>query len=887
MAEFKCIGCGEIKNMEKQCGCPICGYTMYAMPYNRSEKLKKEILRFIDLVINEPIEISEIYFKGKNEDVNRFPDFKKIQTFVCASGKTEQFYENLKKSLEKIKEHLHTDFHKKYTGSLKQLGEDSKNREEHLVEIMKEFGIEFTAEKLVLQPVSLYYSETPDENLIKLADEILSKCSILLEKIYKFIKANNIYGRVFRKVYPENSKNKKVSPEDRLNSVLNELEKIIAKKYVIDIFDDGNAELDNMLKTLWDAVCAVMSAPILEKKCIYTVGKTNDIAEKECLEILTRLIVDRFQNIAEKINDESFLTDKNEDQLFDLYNKMLDLDWYDVLKLNKGEFKIGTSEKNLKELIGLDSVKISVQKIKAYFLANKENLNLNLHMCFYGNPGTGKTEVARIIAGILYENGILPTSNVVETDRSGLIAGYVGQTAMKTMEKIEEAMGGVLFIDEAYSLIQGESKNDYGHEAVATLIKAMEDYRGRFCVILAGYKNPMEEMLSANPGFKSRIQFKLDFPNYSRDELKKITELMLKKRAYTIDESAFEKLLDITDVKRKEPNFANAREIRNILDQVVMCQNLRCIGSNDRELALVDVNTYIKDSKINLPTSGEGFSKKILTAEEELDNLIGLSLVKRMVKKIKAYAKRNKNDTDFNLHMCFYGNPGTGKTEVARILSRILYDAGILPEAKLTETDFHGLIGKYVGETAPKTLAKINDAMGGVLFIDEAYILANTSGSDDTSAGYGEEAIATLLKEMEDRRGQFYVILAGYKDEMKSMISTNPGLESRIQFALDFPDYTREELGEIALAFLKKKKYEIENDALELLLDITEYYRNRPNFANARTVRNILDQVIMNQNLRAEDDEEDRTIILSDVKDYIADENINLNETKKSGKIGF
>lgn len=206
----------------------------------------------------------------------------------------------------------------------------------------------------------------------------------------------------------------------------------------------------------------------------------------------------------------------------------------------------------------------------------------------------------------------------------------------------------------------------------------------------------------------------------------------------------------------------------------------------------------------------------------------------------------------------------------------------------MIETDSHGLIGKYVGETALKTLAKIDDAMGGVLFIDEAYILANSSGADNASSGYGDEAIAVLLKQMEDRRGQFCVVLAGYKDEMKSMLSTNPGLESRIQFAIDFPDYSREELGEIALAMLKKKNYTIDYDVLALVLDITEYYRNRPNFANARTVRNILDQVIMNQNLRAEDNEEDRTVILGDVEDYIADEDIDLSDSRKrTGKIGF
>ena len=171
--------------------------------------------------------------------------------------------------------------------------------------------------------------------------------------------------------------------------------------------------------------------------------------------------------------------------------------------------------------------------------------------------------------------------------------------------------------------------------------------------------------------------------------------------------------------------------------------------------------------------------------------------------------------------------------------------------------------------------------MGGVLFIDEAYALTN----DSKNGSYGEEAIAVLLKEMEDKRGKFCVIMAGYKNEMTELINTNPGLASRIQFTLDFADYSREELGEIACRMLESKGYTVKDDALKLVLDITEYFRKQDNFANARTVRNILDQVIMNQNLRTED-EGGNDIILSDVQDYITDENIDLS--KNSGKkIGF
>ena len=645
-----------------------------------------------------------------------------------------------------------------------------------------------------------------------------------------------------------------------------------------------------MLTCLWNSIELIMCAPLFIKTFDY-LTESGGITEEELFTRVAAKLTDRYKDFNAAIDIALLLSAKTEDELFEIYKELIHLDKFGFLvPVGTTLVNVGESEKKLGELIGLAGIKESIKKIKAYALSNKDSEDLNIHMCFLGNPGSGKTEVARYIAGILYENKILPTNRVVEVDRSGLVSQYFGATAEKTRRVIAGAMGGVLFIDEAYALGNNSDAGltDYGKEAIDTLVKAMEDYRGRFCVILAGYRNEMLQMLSTNPGFKSRIQFMLDFPNYSRDELRSITELMLKNRNYTIGDAAMSKILDITDIKRKYPNFANAREIRNILDQVIMCQNMRVAGTDDNELGIVDVNKYIKDAKISLPTATGSAISKVLTGEEELDQLIGHGTVKRMIKKIKAYAKRNKGGEGFNLHMCFYGNPGTGKTEVARILSRILYDAGVLGEAKLVETDGHGLIGKYVGETGPKTEAKVNEAMNGVLFIDEAYSLVGPNEASGGVTSYGSEAIAVLLKEMEDHRGQFCVILAGYKDEMKNMLSSNPGFESRIQFTLEFPDYTREELGAITESFIAKKKYEIQDSALERLLDVTEYYRNLPNFANARTVRNILDQVLMNQNLRTEDIENDNTIIVEDIEDYLADEGIDLNKPNKGkGHIGF
>ncbi len=891
MSVYKCISCGAERESDKRCSCPNCGYWMFEAPYDRKAMLISEIEGFLNRLKVTSVQRSDLAFDGKEKDDNRFPDYEKILKFVTGKRKTEDFLKSLLTTTEQLKLHFTTRFSKIYPVSFEMLDGIMGQYDEVLYAAAEVLTLEMPAELPAAKwgKPALHYTETPNKYLWFSASELIESIEKLVQKIVKFIKVNNLYGAGHQYHPPKHASGYtgKTDFKDELEDAIYATDKILNKKYIVDIMDDGSPELEEMLTCLWHDIELLLCAPLFVENYEYA-QNTQVMSEAAFLEQCSTALAEKYAQFDSVLNISATLQDQTEDTLFEAYKKLIALDKFGFLvPLGTSLINIGESEKKLDALIGLNAVKDSVRKIKAYATANKDTANLNLHMCFYGNPGTGKTEVARIIADILHENGILPSGHVVEVDRGGLVGQYVGETPQKTMRKIQEAMGGVLFIDEAYALAPKDAGFDYGHEAVATLIKAMEDYRGKFCVILAGYRNQMHDMISTNPGFQSRIQFELDFPNYSREELGQIMELMLRQRKYEVSEEALQKMLDVTDVERKDPNFANAREIRNILDQVIMCQNLRCVDSDDRELGMVDVNRYIKDSHINLPMDRTGESAKIMTAEEELDQLIGLTAVKRMVKKIRAYAKRNRQDENFNLHMCFYGNPGAGKTEVARILSRILYDAGVLAEAKLVETDAHGLIGRYVGETAPKTQGIIRDAMGGVLFIDEAYALTSQDGIGGNKS-YGDEAIEVLLKEMEDRRGQFCVILAGYQREMHAMIGSNPGLKSRIQFVLEFPDYTREELDTIAKAFLRKKGYEIDTAAFDRLLEVTEYYRKQPDFANARTVRNILDQVIMNQNLRTENEEQpDCQILLSDVEDYILDEKINLLEGKSSTrKIG-
>ena len=233
----------------------------------------------------------------------------------------------------------------------------------------------------------------------------------------------------------------------------------------------------------------------------------------------------------------------------------------------------------LNSLVGLEVVKEEIENLVNLLRVQQMRKELGLsnagtsrHMVFYGNPGTGKTTVARLIAGIYGELGLLPTGQLVEVDRSGLVGGYVGQTAIKTKEVIDQAVGGVLFIDEAYTLTQNKGQNDFGPEAVETILKAMEDYRDELVVIVAGYTELMKDFLKTNPGLTSRFNYFIEFPDYTPEELVDILKLMCKKNEYSLSAEAEAKALEIFTARceNKPDNFANAREVRNFLEKAML-----------------------------------------------------------------------------------------------------------------------------------------------------------------------------------------------------------------------------------------------------------------------------------------------------------------------------
>lgn len=268
----------------------------------------------------------------------------------------------------------------------------------------------------------------------------------------------------------------------------------------------------------------------------------------------------------------------------------------------KNNRKSKKQQKNTKEelddLIGLDDIKNQLNKILNYVKLNKERGSMpSLHMCFTGNPGTGKTSIARVIGKIFEEEKILSgDGDFVEIHGRDLVDKFVGWTAQKVHDTVEKAIGGVLFIDEAYSLIS-DRRGSFEDEAIATLIKEMEDHRDEICIILAGYTEEMKSLLKRNPGFESRIQFTINFPDYSEDELLEIFKELCKKEKYKISDNCTEILIDNLKQAKKEENFGNGRYVRNLFEKVKFEQADRIVKTKSKAINSItknDIESAIK-----------------------------------------------------------------------------------------------------------------------------------------------------------------------------------------------------------------------------------------------------------------------------------------------------
>jgi len=519
------------------------------------------------------------------------------------------------------------------------------------------------------------------------------------------------------------------------------------------------------------------------------------------------------------------------------------------------------------DVVGLASVKKQLTKVTQLVDVQKKREahgvygGKPLQFVFRGSRGTGMSTVAKMLAHLLRDVEVLVEGKLIEVNRKELLSG-VGDVEKQMTKLWRAASGNVLLINEVHTFHDRErSRDSDGIEASNFIAKQIDSMAKKcmgedagpcwpqpVCVILAA---PADALL---PDPLQRLEssgaFKVDFPDYSTNELAEILVLLVEKRKFSLASSLTAERLEphVRDASRSSEvsGLSNVRMLQHLLDEAIARQTERAWAAET--VSLDGLTTLTENDFVDHMTPNREEAMKAALAK--LDGVVGLRGVKSFVHSLYAQLKMEVERREAGisgpggggagtLHMIFSGNPGTGKTTVARIVAELLTAMGLLRKGHLVEADRAALVAGYSGQTALKTKEVVDRAAGGVLFVDEAYALVSEDGKDS----FGKEALDTLIKMIEDRRQDLVVILAGYPAEMDRLVSTNPGVRSRFPTTVLFEDYDADELMQIAESMLKGDGFMLSKSGSEALREIIAQVNiaGGRECGNGRAVRNILE----------------------------------------------
>lgn len=533
-------------------------------------------------------------------------------------------------------------------------------------------------------------------------------------------------------------------------------------------------------------------------------------------------------------------------------------------KTNSDNNSIKSLFEEFDNLVGLHNLKQSLRDFISYLEFVKErkakgietNENISANCIFLGNPGTGKTTVARILGRFFKAIGLLKNGHVVEVDRASLIGEYIGETAQKTEKVINQALGGILFIDEAYSLKRDKYSNDFGQEAIDIILKRMEDYKDKFFVIAAGYPELMEKFINSNPGLKSRFTHHFYFDDYNSSELAEIFKIFSEKEKYSFNEDAEKFLIEKLDslIDNTDGSFGNARFVRNLFSETKIELSKRYHLLEDEEKDFYSLNTIlisdIQSAWLNINNRNNSVVKsneKIDRYVNEINNLVGLSSVKTTFNRIIASIKVDKLKSEKSIssvhktyNSIFIAEPGSGTSTVARLFAKSLFASNKLSKGQLIEIDsslFSGLSKLDAYLTMDELFKKLS---GNVILVNDV------TASLQCLKHFSDSLLQYFLKKLYLMNDEVTAILSGTREEIEIIIESFPVLESQFPNKFEFEPYTNRQLLEIALSICQKKNYQLDEGAWQQLLELIDEMRqgkNR-NFYNARSIKELLNRAI-------------------------------------------